>query len=272
LPVALLACVAIAAPAQAAGTYVALGDSYAAGPLIPLFLKPYGCLKSSNNYAHLAAPKLGMTLRDPSCSGAKTDHMTAPQGVTPGPNAPQFNSLTADVKLVSVQLGGNDIGFSGIAQDCFSLSPTGQAPCKAKYVGAGPDQVSARIAAVAPKLSAVLAGIRSRAPTARILVVNYPAIFPHSGAGCWPFLPVANGDVPWLRSKQVELNQMIATQTAAAGARLVDAYAASIGRDACKLPLIRWVEPLIPVGPAAPVHPNIIGMIGMANLVVAAGR
>ena len=45
-----------AAPASA--DYVALGDSYAAGPLIPLQLKPYGCLKSSNNYAHLAAPKL----------------------------------------------------------------------------------------------------------------------------------------------------------------------------------------------------------------------
>ena len=41
----------------AAANYTALGDSYAAGPLIPNPLLPLGCLKSSNNYAHLAAPE-----------------------------------------------------------------------------------------------------------------------------------------------------------------------------------------------------------------------
>ena len=62
----LAAIVALLAPAPAAADYVALGDSYAAGPLIPLQIAPYGCLKSSNNYAHLAAPKLGQpAFRDP---------------------------------------------------------------------------------------------------------------------------------------------------------------------------------------------------------------
>ena len=93
LAAVVVAALAVAAPAaSAAPTYVALGDSYAAGPLIPAQLPPFGCLKSSNNYAHLAAPQLGLTLRDPSCSGAKTDHMTTTQNVSPGPNPPQFNS------------------------------------------------------------------------------------------------------------------------------------------------------------------------------------
>ena len=83
-------------------------------------------------------------------------------------------------------------------------------------------------------------------------------------------IPVADGDVPWLRSKQVELNPMIAAQVAANGATLVDAYAASRGHDACKLPLFRWLEPVVPLSPAAPIHPNLQGMLAIAKLVVAA--
>ena len=63
---------ALAAPASAATQYVSLGDSYAAGPLIPLQIPPFGCLKSNNNYAHLTARQLGLRLTDPSCSGAET--------------------------------------------------------------------------------------------------------------------------------------------------------------------------------------------------------
>ena len=44
----------LAAPASAATEYVSLGDSYAAGPLIPLQVPPFGCLKSNNNYPNLA--------------------------------------------------------------------------------------------------------------------------------------------------------------------------------------------------------------------------
>src|SRR4051794_33964074 len=90
LALALLALV-WAAPSSAADNFVALGDSYAAGPLIPVQLPPFGCLKSSSNYGHLAQLQLNFPkYRDPSCSGAETEDMTQTQGVTPGPNPPQF--------------------------------------------------------------------------------------------------------------------------------------------------------------------------------------
>jgi hypothetical protein len=60
---------------------------------------------------------------------------------------------------------------------------------------------------------------------------------------------------------------MLATQAAAHGATLVDVYAASTGHDSCKLPLIRWVEPVIPFILAAPVHPNLQGNDAMARLI-----
>jgi lysophospholipase L1-like esterase len=258
----------LAGAAEAAPRYTALGDSFAAGPLIPTPLAPLGCLKSSNNYGHIAQRTLGFAeYRDATCSGARTDHMTATQNVSPGPNPPQFNSLSTETQLVTVSIGGNDIGFSDLAQDCVSVLPFGS-PCRDRYTRGG-DQISARIAATAPKFDAVLDGIRARSPGARVLVVNYSAIFPHRGNGCWPRMPVTPADVRWLRSKHEELNAMLAQQATANGAVLVDVYKASDGRDACAGSGTRWVEPYIPGNAAAPLHPNLRGMQAMAAMVVA---
>ena len=263
--------VALAVPASAgAQEYVALGDSFTAGPLIPAQVPPFGCLKSNNNFPNLASRDLGLTLKDASCSGAETEDMTNPQGVDPdGPNPPQFDRLSATTEIVTLQIGGNDIGFSEIGRECASTSPEGT-PCQDRYVVNGRDEISERIQATAPLVANVLQGIRDRSPNARILVVNYAAILPHSGPGCWPQLPITEGDVPYVRAKQEELNGMLATQAAAAGAELVDWYAASVGHDACQPPVIRWVEPVVPVNAAAPLHPNLGGMIGASELLKAA--
>jgi lysophospholipase L1-like esterase len=265
--VAGVAALALAGTAHAAPRYVALGDSFAAGPLIPLPLPPLGCLKSSNNYSHIAQRRLGFAeFRDATCSGAETDDMTQPQNVSPGPNPPQFDALSADTALVTLTIGGNDIGFSGLAEDCVSILPFGS-PCRDRYVRGGQDEISRRIAETAPKVDAVLDGIRVRSPQARVLVVNYSAIVPHTGRGCYPRMPVARGDVPWLREKHEELNAMLARQAAANGAGVVDVYAASVGRDACASASVRWVEPYVPSTLAAPLHPNLAGMRAMAQMV-----
>jgi lysophospholipase L1-like esterase len=259
-----------AGAAQAAPRFTALGDSYAAGPLIPLPLSPFGCLKSSNNYGHIAQRTLAYAeYRDATCSGAETEDMTQAQNVSPGPNPPQFDSLSGDNQLVTVTIGGNDIGFSSIAEDCVSIIPFGS-PCKDQYTAGGQDEISRRIAETAPKVDAVLDGIRAHSPGTRILVVNYSAIFPQTGNGCYPQMPVARGDVPYMRAKQEELNAMLAQQAAANGARLVDVYAASVGHSACAAPGVRWVEPFIPANAAAPLHPNLLGMRAMSDLVVSA--
>jgi len=268
--VAALAILVFGAAGARAANYVSLGDSYTAGPLIPNPVLPLGCLKSSNNYPRLAAPTIGLPLRDPSCSGARTEHMTQPQNVDPdGPNPPQFNALDAETTVVSITIGGNDIGFSSVAQDCITVNPF-STPCKDKYASGGKDQLAERIAATAPKVAAVLQGIKARSPLAKIYVLNYPAIFPETGFGCWPQMPIGFGDVPYLRSTQKNLNAMLATQAAANGATLVNWYGASIGHDACKGSSTRWVEPLVPGELAAPIHPNKAGMVGAKNVLLAA--
>jgi len=271
----LISILVLAAPAAAAPdpAYVSLGDSYASGPLIPVQVPLFGCLKSNNNYANLTARNLGLTLKDASCSGAETEDMTSPQNVDPdGPNPPQFDSLTKRTRIVTVQIGGNDIGFSSIARDCANATSNEGTPCQDRYVHDGRDEISERIQATAPKVAAVLQGIHQRSPKARVFIVNYAAILPDEGPGCWPQMPITDGDVPYVRAKEKELNAMIAAQAAANGAELLDWYTASIGKDACKPPVIRWVEPVVPVNAAAPVHPNLGGMIGASELLTAALR
>jgi lysophospholipase L1-like esterase len=262
---------ALAAPASAQ-EYVALGDSYTAGPLIPLQVPLFGCLKSNNNFPNLTARELGIPLKDASCSGAETEDMTNPQGVSPdGPNPPQFDRLSKKTRIVTLQIGGNDIGFSSIAEDCTATANEGT-PCQDRYVHDGRDEISERIQATAPLVAAVFQGIAARSPKARVFAVNYAAILPHSGPGCWPQMPITDGDVPYVRAKQEELNAMLATQAAAAGAGLIDWYGASVGHDACQPPVIRWVEPVVPVNAAAPIHPNLGGMLGASQLLTAAIR
>jgi hypothetical protein len=274
LAAVVLALLAVAlAPGVARGAdWVGLGDSYAAGPLIPnQSLSPLGCLRSSRNFAHIAAANRAMTLADVSCSGATTSDMTAPQSTSAGTNAPQFNALSAATRIVSLQIGGNDIGFTEILENCVTYNPFAR-PCQDRYGTGANDQINARIAAAAPKVAATIQGIHQRSPAARILVVNYAAILPDTGSGCWPQVPFAYADVPYLRGKEKGLNAMLAQQAAANGATYVDDYTASIGKDACRSAGTRWVEPLVPANAAAPFHPNARGEAGVAVSVTAASN
>ena len=268
---ALAATLTIGVAAAGAANWAGLGDSYAAGPLIPnQELTPLGCLRSDHNFAHLAAAQLGRSLADVSCSGATTDDMTQSQDVTPGPaNPPQFNALTATTRVVTLQIGGNDIGFTEILENCASASPFGH-PCQDRYVVNGDDTLRDRIAAAAPKIAAAIQGIHARSPQARVFIVNYAAILPETGSGCWPVVPIAWADVPYLRGIEKALNAMLADQAGANNATIVDDYTASIGHDACKSTTTKWVEPLIPTNPAAPFHPNARGEAGIAAVVARA--
>lgn len=261
--------------ANASGpSYVALGDSYTAGPLIPSQTgSPAGCLRSNHNYPSLVAAALrAASVRDVSCSGAATPDMTNPQQVGIGSNPPQLNALSASTSLVTLQIGGNDINFINIVINCTALSFTDPfgSPCKSRYTSGGTDQLRQAISRTAPKVAAVLTAIHQRAPHARVLLVGYPDILPNSGSGCWPLVPIAHGDVPYLRGIEAALNQMLATQAAAHGATYVNTYTRSIGHDVCQPPGTEWIEGLVPISPAAPFHPNARGESGMARDVAAA--
>jgi hypothetical protein len=270
---AVFATAATSATAQAGATpqvYVALGDSMASGPLIPNPTGELACARSTHNYAHDMAASLGIpVLRDVTCSGASTFHMTNPQplsiaGVSAGTAPPQFDALTPDTTLVTLTIGGNDVGLVGVAQNCEQLNPFA-APCKGKYVVNGVDSVAARSDAFAPKLAAVLAGIHQRSPQARVLVTGY-GLYIKAG-GCWPTEPLLGSDATWLQSEVDYLNSVIAGTAAANGATYVDVRTPSAGHDSCQSEGSRWVEGFVPLSLAAPLHPNQSGEAAYARIV-----
>jgi lysophospholipase L1-like esterase len=259
------------------GPFVALGDSFAGGNLIPASPSgtPAGCLRSSHDYGADAAVALGATRYiDATCTSATTTSMTQPEPVLGGTNPPQFSSLAADDSVVTLTIGGDDVGFLGVLETCATLSLIDLFghPCQRHYTAGGTDRLAAAINATAPKVAAVLQGIHARAPLARVLLVGYPDILPSQGDGCWPEVPFAFGDVPYLRGIEIGLNQVLARTAAANGATFVDTYTATIGHDACQPPAVKDVEGLIPASLAYPFHPNRRGERVMAAQVLAALR
>ncbi|NRQ34720.1 SGNH/GDSL hydrolase family protein [Nonomuraea sp. NN258] len=269
---AALATAAVQPPAAASasavvGQYVALGDSYTAGPEIPNQTDA-NCGRSDRNYPTLTAAALpGTALTDVSCAGATTAHMTATQGTA----APQLDALRPDTALVTLGIGGNDINVSGVIARCVilgKLNPFGS-PCKTSYTLAGTDEIGRRITDTGHKLDTVLQEIKRRSPAARVLVVGYPVIMPDDGGNCYSTVPISRGDAPWLRDVEKRLNAMLATRAAAHGAGYVDTYTGSIGHDLCKPVGTRWMEPMEGVDSAG-LHPNAAGHQAMSAALLAA--
>ncbi|EPD67030.1 SGNH/GDSL hydrolase family protein [Streptomyces sp. HGB0020] len=244
-------------------TYAALGDSYTSGPLIPTQVDA-NCARSDHNYPSLAAAALKVSaFKDVSCGGATTGNMWKAQGT----NGPQLNAVHRDTDLVTVQIGGNDIGFGSIISTCAKLAPEdlAGAPCRRYYTSSGADQLALNILRTAPKVDAVLRAVHARAPHARVLVVGYPDLLPDDGSGCYPSVPFAAGDFPYLRDTGKRLNLMLRLVAQWNRAEYVDTYRPTRGHDMCKAPGVRWIEPLQPASPAAPAHPNAQGEEAMAR-------
>jgi lysophospholipase L1-like esterase len=259
-----------AAGAKAAtGPYVALGDSYTAGPLVP---NPTGspilCGRSTNNYPQDVKRAIApSSFTDASCSGATTANMTASQSLEGGAQTapPQFNALSSSDALVTVGIGGNDAGLISVAEECAELDalwPFGTR-CKSHYNSGGTDTEVAAINATEPKVAATIQGIHARAPKAKVLVVGYPDGLPQNGSTCYPVVPFSSGDVTYFNSLELDLNAVIKQAAQANGATYVNTFTSSIGHDACK-GSAAWVNGIIPTSPAFPLHPNQAGEANMA--------
>ncbi|WP_068017631.1 SGNH/GDSL hydrolase family protein [Nocardia mexicana] len=285
LSASLVAVGAAGLPGEAAAgpvhRYVALGDSYAAvGSWTRMNGNPVGCLRAGDNYPADVARRVGAAqFVDVTCSAATTEHMTRPQvpnlyGVPVGGlNAPQFDALTPDTDLVSATLGGDDIDFSDILQACarFAFADPRGHRCTDHFTAGGVDRIAADIDAVAPKIGAVLDDIHARSPRATVVLAGYLPILPSDGGSCFPQIPVAAGDAPYLRDVQRRLNDMLAATAAQHGSHFADPDVP--GRDACQPAGANWLNPVDPHPLSTwPFHPNATGQAFIADRIVEAVR
>lgn len=259
------------AHASAPVPYVALGDSYSAGSGI-LPLDPAAsvlCARSTANYPHVIAARTGAQLTDVTCGGAQTKDFAGSQ--YPGV-APQLDALNAGTGLVTMTIGGNDgntfidailaCGSAGVVTLGFGH------PCQTLYGSSFDDTIDS---STYPALVGALAAVRAKAPHARVAILGYPWILPATAdPSCFAKMPIASGDVPYLRDLQTHLNSAVRRAAAATGATYVDMSAASEGHDACQPVGTRWIEPVLFGTNFVPVHPNALGESKMADRTVSA--
>src|SRR4051794_24552907 len=258
--------VLLGAPSSSAAgplRYVALGDSYSAasGVLPPDPTAPPECLRSVRNYPHLIAAASGAQLTDVTCGGADPSDFATAQ--YPGV-APQLDALSRDTQLVTMTIGGNDSGvFINSILQCGAagLSTLGQgSPCKDRYGSSFTDTVRST---TYPALVQALRSVRAASPRAEVAILGYPWIVPTSG-GCFDRMPIATGDVPYLRDLQATLNDAVARAAEGTGGPFVALGGVSAGHDACQPIGVRWIEPVLQGTNAVIVHPNALGEAGMA--------
>ena len=156
----------------AAPNYVALGDSYASGVGTRTYIESSGsCQRSTKAYAYIDAGRLGANLTFVACSGAKVANVTSSQ----------LPSVTSSTDIVSVQVGGNDAGFSSVITECAKPSWLGD--CNSAVANA-----QSIINNTLPgRLTTLYSSIRSRASAAKVVVVGYPRLFNGTdcNAGTW---------------------------------------------------------------------------------------
>ncbi|UYP20399.1 SGNH/GDSL hydrolase family protein [Rhodococcus sp. Z13] len=245
-----------AVPDTVYDSYVALGDSFTAGPGIPAQRPGDPCGRSESNYPSLVAAELGITdFVDASCSAADSADLSQPQ--RPGV-PPQYDALRPDTDLVTVGIGGNDIGLVQLALGCVDLGaqPHG-ASCATTNTAGDTDRVGETIDAFAPTYTAIVDEIRRRSPEARIVFVGYPTGI--RDGGCYPVQRIRPDDATYLQAEIDRLNTVMREQVEAAGAEFVDLRESSRGHDACAEPAERWMQGLELTLESIPLHPNAAG-------------
>jgi hypothetical protein len=172
--------------------------------------------------------------------------------------------LSGDTQLVTMTIGGNDSSvFINTILDCGSagiLTLGHGSPCKDRYGSSFEETIRN---STYPALVRALEAVRARAPAATVAMLGYPWIMPASG-GCFSKMPIAQGDVPYVRGIQATLNDAVGRAAAATGATYVDFSQVSNGHDACKPIGVRWIEPVLQGTNPVVVHPNALGEAGMA--------
>lgn len=250
----------------AGSRYVAMGSSYAAGPSIGTSADtpPNRCARSSDNYAHQLAQRLGLALVDVSCSGAMTAHILGQWGELPA----QLDAVTPDTRLVTVTIGGNDVGFVSSLNAAWCRTRTTQTGIAAHCPAAAPP-TEAQWLALDQSLQRITTGVRQRAPSARLIFLDYPVILPPHGTCA--ALGLSEADAETARATAARLAAVTARAVKASGATVFRASALSRNHDACSR------EPWMNGAHAAPgngalFHPNLQAMTAIATALVDRAR
>lgn len=227
-------------PAHAAGpSYVALGDSYSSGVGTRSYINDgTSCQRSTYAYPSLVASQKGYALTFKACSGAKIPDVTSGQ----------LAALSGTTRYVTISVGGNDAGFSSVLTECAK-------PGWASNCGGKIDTAQAYIKNTLPgALTTLYGSIRSKAPSATVVVVGYPRVF--NGEDCNAGTFFSPAEETRLNATADLLNSKLAAAAAAKGFAFANPTSRFVGHAVCDNP--EWLNGLSnPVSESY--HPNRTG-------------
>lgn len=140
-------------------TYTVLGDSYSAGS--GGGGEVGACGQSPNSYGNDVAAATGATLTNLACAGFTTDQV----------RTLEVPLMAADTKLVTLTVGGNDVGWTTAVTACLQTSSTSPA-CKSAVSNA-----LYQMTQLPKRITALMKAIKAKAPGARVLFLGYPRLF-----------------------------------------------------------------------------------------------
>jgi lysophospholipase L1-like esterase len=226
-----------AAPA-AAERYVALGDSYSSGTGTRTYFDS-NCQKSVYAYPYIIDQERPNTeLVFAACSGARTGDVLNNQ----------VGSLTSTTSIVTITIGGNDAGFSSVITEC--AFPSWASNCNGAI-----DNAQNYIRNTLPgRLDLVYNQIRSRSPSARVVVLGYPRLF--MGVDCNAGTFFSSSEMTRLNQTADLLRDITRGRAQAFGFTFKDAIPPFTGHAVCSSS--EWINGLSnPVGESY--HPNRTG-------------
>jgi len=214
--VATLAIAGSGAAHAAAANYVALGDSYSSGVGAGNYTSSSGsCDRSTNAYSQLwtnaNAPSAFTFV---ACSGATTSDVLSSQ----------ISSVTSSTTLVSITIGGNDVGFSSVMETCVLDSTSS---C-VSAVNNAENEARTQLPA---KLDSVYAAIKSHAPNARVVVLDYPELYDLSKSSTC--IGLSTTDRTDLNQAADVIDGVIQTEAAKYGDTFADVRSAFSGHEIC---------------------------------------
>ena len=200
----------------ATGGYVALGDSYSSGVGAGDYTSSSGsCDRSTNAYAQLwANANSPSPFSFEACSGATTSDVLSSQ----------LGALNSGTSLVSITIGGNDVGFSNVMETCVLDSTS-------TCVSAVDTAESEARSQLPAKLDSVYSAIRSDAPHAHVVVMGYPELYDLSNS--WFCIGLSTTDRTDLNQAADILDGVIQAQAAAYDFTYVDVRPYFSGHELC---------------------------------------
>ncbi len=211
---------------------------------------------------------MNLELVDVTFSGATTAHILAEEQHSA---PPQISALDGSEALVTVTIGGNDVGYVPLLMAAALPRPARRLPLLGTRIaelldGGARDRA---LADVFDSLCAVGKAVRERAPQARVFFVDYLTMLPPAEVSA---PPLSQADADLGRHVAATLERLTADAASATGCEVVGAAEASRQHHAWSaepwttMPA-KYIVPL--PGRPAPLHPNSAGMRAVAEVVAA---